>query len=60
MSIRKPAAKKLVRQLLELRLYRTAPLSEEFLDAMADIVMAHVALDEQHARTEELTKDKGK
>lgn len=54
MSFRQPAAEKLVRQLLELRLYRLAPLSDEFVTAMAKIAIAHVDLDEQHQRSEEI------
>lgn len=50
--MRKPAAKRLVKQLLELRLTRITPLSEEFLDAMADIVLTHEMIDEQQERME--------
>lgn len=54
MSIRKPAALRYVRQLLELPLSRMEPLSEDFLERQAEFLIAVVALDEQHARTEAL------
>lgn len=56
MGIRQPAAEKLVRQLLELRLTRMNQLSDKFITAMANIVIAHVDLDEQHQRTEKITE----
>lgn len=48
--MRKPAAVKLVKQLLELRLTRVTPLSDKFFDAMADIVLSHELIDEVHER----------
>lgn len=51
--IRQKAAEKLVRQLLELRLTRLTPLSDEFIATMAKVVVAHVDMDEQHQRAEE-------
>lgn len=50
--MRKPAAKKLVRQLLEMRLTRITALSDDFIDAMADIVLSHEMIDEQAERIE--------
>jgi hypothetical protein len=54
MAIRQPAAEKLVRQLLELKLTRINKLSDKFISAMAKIVITHVDIDEQHARAEKL------
>lgn len=54
--MRKPAAKRLVKQLLELRLTRITPLTEEFFDLMADIVLAHELIDEQQERMERAAK----
>lgn len=56
MSIRQPAAEKLVRQLLELRLTRVTALSDEFIATMARMVRAFVDLDEQHQRKEAIMK----
>jgi hypothetical protein len=56
--IRPPAAEKLVRQLLELPLSRAIPLSDKFIAAMGKIVVAHVDLDEQHQRAEEILAKK--
>lgn len=56
MSIRLAAAEKLVRQLLELRLTRVNKLTDQFITAMAKIVVTHVDLDEQHQRSEEILK----
>lgn len=54
LGIRQPAAEKLVRQLLELRLTRVNALSDQFVSAMAKIVITHVDLDEQHQRRDEI------
>jgi hypothetical protein len=43
---------------LEIRLYRTTPLSDKFISVMADIVLAHIDIDEQRQRAEALLKAK--
>lgn len=50
--IREEAARKLARQLLERRLSRTNPLTEEFIAVVAQVIMTYVAGDEQKQRTE--------
>lgn len=52
--IREEAAKKLARQLLEPRLSRVTPLSEDFIDAVAKMIMVYVDGDEQKQRSEQL------
>jgi hypothetical protein len=54
MGIRQPAAEKLVRQLLELRLTRLTALSDEFIATMGKMVVAFVDMDERRQRTEML------
>lgn len=54
MGIRQPAAEKLVRQLLELRLTRLTALSDEFIATMGKMVVAFVDMDEQRQRSEEI------
>lgn len=54
--IRLPAAEKLARQLLEMRPSRLTPLSDEFFLSTAKIIMAHVVLDEQRQRSEQLAE----
>lgn len=54
--IRQPAAEKLARQLLGIRPARLSPLSDEFFTATAKIIMAHVVLDEQRQRSEQLAE----
>jgi hypothetical protein len=56
MGIRQPAAEKLVRQLLELRLTRLTALSDEFIATMGKMVVAFVDMDERRQRTEMLNQ----
>jgi hypothetical protein len=56
MGIRQPAAEKLVRQLLELRLTRLTALSDEFIATMGRMVVAFVDMDERRQRTEILNQ----
>lgn len=52
MPMRKPAARKLVRLLLEKRVSRINVLSDEFVDVMADMVMTYIDMDEMAASNE--------
>jgi hypothetical protein len=57
MGIRQPAAEKLVRQLLELRLTRLTALSDEFIATMGNgWSSAFVDMDERRQRTEILNQ----
>lgn len=56
--IREQAAKKLARQLLEPRLSRVTPLSEDFIEAVAKMIMVYVAGDEQKQRSEQFIQER--
>jgi hypothetical protein len=56
--IREAAARKLARQLLEPRISRVNPLSEEFIKTVAQVIMTYVHGDEQAQRAEKLAGGK--
>lgn len=55
--IREEAARKLARQLLEPRITRVTPLTDQFIDAVARMIMTYVAGDEQKQRAEQLCRE---
>jgi hypothetical protein len=57
--IREKAARALARQLLEPRVSRVTPLSEEFIDVVARVIMVFVEGDEQKQRAEKLRGEDG-
>lgn len=50
--IREPAARALARRLLEPRISRVNGLTEDFIGAVAKVIMVYVSADEQRQRTE--------
>jgi hypothetical protein len=50
--IREEAARKLARRLLEPRITRVTPLTDQFIDAVAKMIMTYVSGDEQKQRME--------
>jgi hypothetical protein len=54
MGIRKAAAEKLARKLLELRPPRMEALEQKFFETMARVIMVYVDMDEQRQRSEKI------
>lgn len=59
MPMRKPAARKLVRLLLEKRVSRINVLSDEFVDVMADMVMTYIDMERNGCQQREAEVRKG-